>query len=89
MTPLYNPNLAPSITKRAQELIKEGGVRVRHSTFKDCYGVAIAETVKETITGYEKYPACFVQWDKPGTLLDTIMTNYNLVFIVPAIGRKY
>lgn len=63
------------------------GVKVRHSTFADCTGRAIRETVKTDLLGYEKYSGCVVEWDRPFNL-DTIMANYNLVFIVPAKGVR-
>lgn len=62
------------------------GVRVRHSTFRNCTGEAVRETIKTDRLGYEKYPAVEVKWDRPYHL-DSVMANYNLVFIVPAEVR--
>lgn len=65
-------------------------MRVRHSTFKDVTGVALRETLKQDRLGYSTYPACEVLWDRRADQLffDRIMSNYNLVFIVPAPSRK-
>lgn len=62
-------------------------IRVRHSTFSDRYGWALREITKRYPTG-EEYPGVIVEWDGYcAGILDTIVANYNLVFIVPA-GRK-
>lgn len=62
-------------------------IRVRHKSFKDATGIAVRETTKRYVNG-EEYPGCIVQWGKGCMLLDTIMANFNLVFIVPAGSRK-
>lgn len=61
-------------------------MRVRHSTFRDCTGVAIRPTVKRDRLHDIEYPSTEVQWDGSYNL-DRIMANYNLVFIVPAVTR--
>lgn len=62
-------------------------MRVRHSTFRDCTGVAIRQTVKHDWAHGIDYPATEVRWDRQG-ILDAVMANYNLVFIVPAVTRE-
>lgn len=61
-------------------------MRVRHSTFRDCTGVAVRQTTKHDWIHGIDYPATVVEWDNH-YLLDTVMANYNLVFIVPAVTR--
>lgn len=65
-------------------------MRVRHSTFRESTGTAIRQTVKRDWLHDIEYPACEVRWDKPWdrSVLDTIMANYNLIFIVPAVTRS-
>lgn len=58
-------------------------VRVRHSTFKDCTGVAVRETTKKYLVDDTVYPAVEVRWDR-SYHLDSIVANFNLVFVLPA-----
>lgn len=65
--------------------MNQPAVKVRHSTFTSFTGVAVRETVKKDGLHGIEYPACEVIWDRPSAL-DTIVANYNLIFIVPAVS---